>query len=155
MKPCFQNIRIECWQHTGARLGNATLCLCLQAGAEACNVLLCAIDELFAEGAPAKRRLTLMQSQRSKKCSAIRLTLSPESDDLRQMSLTRDNETAIFEFTRVGLSAFRDAVAIWQAGGQDFSIHPEENRPKRKKPELGSKDLASGEVWFWAPYMDP
>jgi hypothetical protein len=125
----------------------------MQAAPEAIAVLQLAIDELEADGPPAKRKLTLRPNERRKQCSTLRLLLSPVSDDLRQMSITNQAATAILEFTPVGLERFRDSVAIWHDGGEDFCVHPHWKR--NKKQELGSKDLASGELWFWTPYMDP
>jgi hypothetical protein len=63
------------------------------------------------------------------------------------MLLTRDQDIAVFEFTPAGLSMFRNAVAAWRNGSEDFSVHPSD--------DIGKKDLASGEVWFWTPFMDP
>lgn len=146
----FKNLEIQCWLHAGERLGIADRAICLKAGPEACEILLHAINELAATGPPAKRALRLKPSLRRKRCSTIRLRLSTESEELREMSLSRDGETAVFEFTPRGLVAFKDAVLLWQSGGQDFSIHPYGERQ-----QLGSKDLNSAEVWFWTPFMDP
>lgn len=67
------------------------------------------------------------------------------------MSLTKDQAAAIFEFTPAGLARFREAVEDWRDDAEDFSVHP----ATRKKADRGTKDLASGEVWFWTPRMDP
>lgn len=147
MKQQFQNVDIQCWEHTDGRLGFSRPFLCLQAAAPACDILLAALDELAAEGVPVRRTLTLMPSGRRKACSTIRLLLSPPSDEFKKMSLTRDQTTAVFDFTPAGLSMFRNAVAAWRNGSEDFSVHPSD--------DIGKKDLASGEVWFWTPFMDP
>lgn len=153
MKRRFQNLAIQCWQLDG-KLGLSLACICVQAAAPACDILLEAIDELATDAVPSKRTLTLLPCERKKQCSTIRLMLSPASDELRQMSLTKEQETAIFEFTPLGLKMFREAVVIWRNGGQDFSVHPYDGLQK-KTQDLGAKDLASGEVWFWTPFMEP
>lgn len=153
VKQQFQNFDIQCWEHTDQRLGCNRPFICLQAGPPACDILLAALDELAAEGVPARRKLTLMPSRRQNACSSIRLVLSPPSDEFKQMSLTRDQTTAVFEFTPAGLSIFRNAVVAWRNGSEDFSVHP--NPATRKKEDIGKKDLASGEVWFWTPFIDP
>jgi hypothetical protein len=146
----FKNLDIECWLHSGPRIGVADRAIHLQAGPAACEILLHAINELSAAGPPAKRTLGLKISQRSKRCTTIRLRLSPESDELREMSFSREGEIAIFEFTPRGLDEFKQAAVFWQKGGEDFSVHP-----RGRKKELGAKDLSSAEVWFWTPFMDP
>lgn len=152
MKKQFQNLAIECWQHSGARLGKSEPCLCLKASPDAIDTLREAICELQNEGPPAKRTLTLQPSSRRRRCEKIRLVLSNEGDDLRQMSITRHDDTAILEFAPNGLDRFLDAVVGWQKGDEDFFIRPLWNR--NKKGELGPKDLASGELWFWRE-MEP
>ena len=135
------------------RLGRSLPELCMQAAPEAIDALLLAVDELEADGPPAKRTLTLRPNERRKQCSTVRILLSPVSEDLRQMSITRQDRMAVLEFTPKGLEKFREALSCWRAGGEDFSIHPHPER--NKKSGLGTKDLESGELWFWTPRMDP
>lgn len=149
MKKQFQNLDIQCWRHS-EKLGHSQPCICMQAGSEAIDTLLRAVEELAAEGAPNRRLLTLLPNQRPKPCTKIRLSLAPLTDDLREMSITRENGVAIFEFTEVGLTEFREAITVWRNGGEDFCIYP-----GGKKKELGSKDRVSGELWFWTPRTDP
>ena len=155
MKAHFQNLDIQCWEHAGLRLGTSKPEICFQAGPEAIDAMLMAVDELEKEGPPAKRTLTFRPNQRSKQCSTLRILLSASDDDLRQMSIGRQGNTATIEFTPAGLRKFRDAVTCWRNGGQDFRVCPHWTNRRRKKEEMGSKDLTSGEVWFWTPYMDP
>jgi hypothetical protein len=155
MKASFQNLDIQCWEHAGSRLGTSKPEICLQAGPEAIAAMLMAVAELEKEGPPAKRTLTFRRNQRGKQCSTLRILLSASDDDLRQMSIGRQGSTATFEFTPAGLREFRDAVIGWWNGGQDFGVCPQWTNRRRKKEEMGSKDLASGEVWFWTPDMDP
>ena len=122
----------------------------MQAAPEAIAKLLLAVDELATDGAPSRRTLTLLSNDRRKQCSTIRMLLLPVTEDLRKMSITHDSEVAQFEFTEVGLFDFRDAVTTWQDGGEDFCVYP-----RGKKQELGAKDQASGELWFWTPMTDP
>ena len=147
MKRDFQNLDIQCWNHRG-RLERRQPCICLQAAADACGVLLAAIDELGAEGPPAQRSLSLKACQRARRCGKIRLVLSPKSDELQEMSLAINDQTAVLEFTADGLTIFRDAVMACRDGGEDFSVGPSE-----KLESL--KDSASGEIWFWTPLTDP
>ena len=122
----------------------------MQAAPEPIASLLLAIDELSADGVPSKRTLTLLPNARRKQCATIRISLLPVTDDLREMSISRDHDVAILEFTEVGLSNFREALTAWKDGGEDFCIHP-----RGKKTELGTKDQSSGELWFWTPMTDP
>lgn len=147
MKRQFENLDIQCWEHTGGRLGFQRPCICLQAAKEACDQLLAAVDELAAEEAPAQRTLTTKNCQRRNACSRIRLLLAAPCEALEEMSLTTEQRAAILEFTPMGLKMFRDAVLAWRNGGEDFSVHP-----YRRK---ATKDKSSGEVWFWSPDTDP
>jgi hypothetical protein len=148
MKNQFQNLDIQCWEHTTSRLGKNRPFICLQAGAEACDALLAVLDELAAAGVPARRTLTLKPCQRPKACSAIRLLLSLASSELAEMSLTRVEQIAVFEFSSIGLASFRNAVSAWKNGGEDFCIAP-------CRESGGKSDQESGEVWFWTPLMEP
>jgi hypothetical protein len=150
MKPCFQNLDIECWEHSG-RLGLLEPSLCLfQANVNECEPLLLAIDELCSTEPPAKRTLTFKPCQRPRACTTGRLILLAESDELRQMHISREGATVTIELTPAGLRAIREAVERWHEGNDDFGVAPRWKRNKRR--ELGSKDLASGELWFWGPY---
>jgi hypothetical protein len=149
----FQNLAIECWQHAGAsRLGIADRALCLLAEPDAIRELLTAVDEIAGLGPPAKRSVTLKPCGRKKACTRIRLVLSPDSDELREMSATRSGEIAILEFTPAGLQRFSEALETWRGGGEDFMVSPRiETKKGRKAP---TKDLQSMEVWFWMK-MEP
>lgn len=139
-------------------MGGSKPSLCMQGDSEAAKLLLDAIAELAADGEPAQRTLTLRPNRRPKAVFTLRMLLSAESDDLQQMSLTRGGTVARLEFTVKGLEAFRLAVVCWRDGGEDFSLYPygsRKARHRKKRHELGSKDLASGELWFWTPHMDP
>lgn len=156
VKHQFQNLDLQCWEGTG--LGGSQPSLCLQADSAVADVLLAAIDELIASGPSSRRTLTLRKHARPKPIFTLRLGLVPESENLRQMSLTRDGDVAILEFTAKGLDEFRRAVVFWRDGGEDFSVHPHGSRKSRHlkmRDELGPKDLLSGELWFWTPRMDP
>jgi hypothetical protein len=147
MKKQSQNIDIQCWEHTGSRLGKHRPFLCLQGERGACESLLTALDELAVENMPSRRTLSLKPCQRLKACSTIQLLLSPVSAELQEMSLSRVQDTARFEFSPVGLPVFRAAVATWRNGGEDFCVCPDR--------ESGGKcDKESGEVWFWTPFTD-
>lgn len=148
VKEAFRSLDIQCWEHTRSKLGFKTPFLCLQARSEACDILLHAIDELLGEEPPAKRSLTLKPCNRRHACIRIRLLLSPPSDELNEMSLTRSVDTATLEFTPVAMAKFKAAVLMWRDGGEDFSVHP-------SGQARGKKDRTSGEVWFWTPSTDP
>ena len=145
----FENIAIQCWEHTAnRRFGVQPPFICLQADPKACGVMLMLLDELMGLRPPAQRVLTLKPSDRPTACSKIRFALSAVSDELTEMSLTRESETAICELTSSGLSRFRDAVESWQNGGEDFFVRPSKHCD-------GIKDGRSGEIWFWTPFIDP
>ena len=146
MKAYFQNLDIQCWEHAGLRLGTLKPEICLQAAPEAIDVLLLAIDELEKEGPPAKRTLTFRPNQRSKQCSTLRILLSDSDDNLRQMSIGRQDSVATFEFTPAALQALRDAVVCWRNGGADFSLFP--IWTKRKKKEQGPRTWRLGSCGF-------
>jgi hypothetical protein len=147
MKRQFENIAMGCWKHAGARLGITDRSLCLAAEPEAIETLLAAIDEVSANGAPGKRTLTLRPSELKRKCTTIRLVLSPRSDELQRISVDWAGEIATLEFTPSGLNEFRDAVVCWQNGGEDFGIGPQFGR--HESALRGKKDLQSAELWFW------
>jgi len=109
-----------------------------------------AIEEIEATDPPARRKITFRPCKRRRSCSTLRLLLSPESDELRQMHISITGSTATVEMTPKGLQEFRQAVIDWRDGGDDFCLSPTWKRNKRR--ELGGKDLASGELWFWGPY---
>jgi len=150
VKANFQNLPIQCWQVEAGKLGTAKVCLCMKAAAEPIGTLLLAVDEVIAEGAPSKRSLTLLPNKRKKQCSTVRIRYLSPSEELREMSIRREKDVAILEFTATGLAAFRVALTAWQNGSEDFGIHP-----SGRKHELGAKDRTSGELWFWTPFMDP
>src|SRR5687768_17360867 len=118
VKAQFQNIDIQCWEHSRARSRSRTPrpYICLKGDADACDRLLAALDELTTKDVPPRRTLTLQPCQRPKACSTIQLLLSPVSVELKEMSLTRDRDRAIFELTPVGLAKFREAVVMWRDG---------------------------------------
>ena len=117
---------------------------------ESCGPLLLAIDEVAATGPPGKRSVTFKPCQRPKRCSKLRLILSEESDELRLMQVSIEGGTATIEMTPSGLQQLREAVVDWRDGADDFGLCLPRKRNKRRG--LGSKDLASLELWFWGPY---
>lgn len=145
----FINVDIECWEHIAdRRFGANPPFICLKGGVDACAVVLDLIDELVELTAPAQRSVSLKPTQRPQACHKIRFIISLPSEVLREMSLTIEADTAVFEFTGAGLQRFRDAAVRWQSGMDDFSIHP-------MRQSLGSNDIESGEVWFWLPTTEP
>jgi len=157
VKRQFQNLDLECWEHPG-KLGLSRPFICLQGDAAAADVVLAAIDELAANEPPCRRTLTLQPHARPEPILTLKISLVLESDELLQMSLTRENTLASLEFTAKGMEEFRRAVMLWRNGGEDLSIHPDGSRKARhikKRDELRAKDLASGELWFWTPYTNP
>lgn len=150
MKARFTNVDIECWEHfPNRRFGRKPPFICLKAvSSHSPDVVLELIDELSTLRPPDQRSMTLIGRKRANACGKIRFLVSPESDDLTEMSLTRDSSTVIFEFTSHGLRRFREAVVQWQSGMDDFSI-----RPISKSSRI--KNEQSGEVWFWSPFSEP
>jgi hypothetical protein len=150
--PKFQDVELECWEDSG-KLGFHPPFICLRGDSTAANVLLAATDELVTSGGSSHRTLTLRHHSRPKPIFKIRIVLSTESDDLAQMSITRKDNEATFEFTERGLIELRRALEEWRDGGEDFSVHPEGSRkPSRahRNDNMRAKDLASGELWFWS-----
>lgn len=148
MRSEFQNLDIQCWEHIGSRLGKHRPYICLQGNAEACDIVLKALDELADEGAPAQRTLTLKPCKRRKTCSTIRLLLVSASEELNEMSLRKVQATAIFEFTSTGLPVFRKAASARRNGDADFCVEP-------CRTTGGVSDNESGEVWFWTRLTEP
>jgi hypothetical protein len=147
MKKQFQNLAIECWQHTGRRLGITKHSLCLRAGPDAVQTFLLALDEIAVQGVPARRAISLKPTRRKDNCTTIRLVLSPEGNDLHQMSVTRAGDIATLEFTPAGLQSFREAVVLWLNGTEDFSVRLGGDR--RTDRSMAAKDEQSAEIWFW------
>ena len=56
----------------------------------------------------------MLSNYRRKQFSTIRISLLPVTDELREMSISRDNDVATFEFTEFGLSNFREAIVAWR-----------------------------------------
>ena len=70
------------------------------------------------------------------------------------MNISRENDIATIATTPIGLAIVRDAILTWGEGAEDFGISAEHS--DLKKRELGPRDLASGEMWFWGPvYSGP
>jgi hypothetical protein len=153
MKRYFSNIAVDCWYRSPARLGATLNCLCLQADSTACDIFLYAVQELKSEGAPSQRKLTLSGRKFQHSCSVMRLVVSPESEQLKQMDFRREGETAVLEFTMNGLEEFRKAIEALKGGAQDFCISPDFSRFKKKV--RGTDDQELLELWFWTPFMDP
>lgn len=150
MKSYLQNLDIECW-HNERNLGSRQPEICLyKSQSKSCDSLLVAIDELEAAGAPAKRTMTFRANKRRRSCSKMHLILSNECEDLRLMYISVEGEIASVECTPSGLRELREAVVCWQGGAEDFSLSPPAGRRKRRN--LGQRDLDSGELSFWGPY---
>ena len=153
MKPEFQNLDIECWEHTGPKLGIARPELCLfQSHADASRPILLALAELSAEQPPARRLVTLKPNERRKSCSTLRLRLSAASVELRGMHIARDGTVATCDMTPDGLREVQKAFINWQSGSDDFCVSP---RNVVQRREFGSRDATSGELWFWGPSQLP
>ena len=149
VKPYFQNLEIECWQHVG-KLGTAEPSLCLfHASLKAGEPLLSALNELEDDEVPSNRSITFKSCQRDRSFSTLRLKLLPGNADLRVMRISCASTAASIEMTMAGLNLLRRAVTTWLEGGEDFGVSP--NKSGMKKRELGSQDLESGELWFWGP----
>lgn len=149
MKKTFENVTMECWDHSAdLRFGVKPPFLCVKGGPEACDVMLTMLDELSGLRAPNQRSMTLKNSPRPNACRKIKFIISPPDDELTEMSLSKESDTAIFEFTLAGLKKFREAIVQWGQGKDDFSIHP--NRLSHS-----ARDRQSGEVWFWTPLTEP
>lgn len=148
MKKYFQNVDILCWRHERPRLGHSELCICVKADADGAATVIRALDEMNSDVPPAKRTLTLRRSGHPGAFSSIQLRFLPATDELRIMSVSADGDRAIWEFTPVGLSRIQDALVAWGAGAEDFCVFPH-----GKRSELGQKDKASGEIWFWSTML--
>jgi hypothetical protein len=147
-KPQFQNLTFECWRHL-RRLGQTPTSLCFyQADVRACEPLLAALDGLAAATPPPQIVLTLRPSERPKPINTLRLRLTAESDDLRVMCIEHGAGVATIDLTPRGLPALRQAIETWHGGREDFGIGSGDNVPRK---ELGPRDKASSEAWFWGP----
>ena len=151
MKRYFQNIDIECWVLPGRELRSADPCVCVYHTARESGVaaVLSALEELEADGPRSKRTLTLKPCTRPKSISTLRLRLIVESEQLRVMNISKENVAVTIEMTPIGLEIVRDAIIAWGEEAEDFGISAEHS--DLKKRQLGVRDLASGEMWFWGP----
>ena len=150
----FADIDVECWRHVG-RLGLAVPWHCVyhaHATVDRSRVILQALDELQTEGCDSQRKLTFRPSRRNRSITALRLRLVAPTNELRVMNISCGPGTATIEMTPAGLPLVRHAVAVWCDGGEDFCVSP--RHANLKKRELGIKDTASGELWFWGPGYD-
>jgi hypothetical protein len=115
----------------------------MSAAPDGIAVLIRAVDELEKENPPAKRTLTLKPTRSDAFCS-LHVRLSPTTEELRRLCIRPEEGTVVLEFTREALPKVRSALTDWQDGNEDFCLHPQ-----GAKGELGTKDRASGELWFW------
>lgn len=146
MKKYFESVPIGCWLHTGS-LGRQQPCICLLGSSEGAGLLLRAVQELARESPPAKRKLTLAPKPPGT-FHALQLRFSPETPDLRKLSVGVEDDTPVLEFTPTGLAEVTTALESWMKGGEDFGLHP-----TGKRSELGRKDTSSGELWFWVTML--
>ncbi len=153
VKRYFSDIAAECWLLSPSGLGKTRTCICLQADSSACDVFLAAVKELEQEGPPAQRKLTLSGRRHPRPFSAVRIVLSLETDKLKQMHIRQEGDTSVLEFAALGLIEFRRAIESLREGAEDFCIHP--NFYRTKKKDRGERDQESLKLWFWTPYMDP
>ena len=154
MQKHLQNLGIECWHHTVGRLGRSEPFICLYlSDPKSCDPLFTAMDELELEAPHAKRTVTFKPNIRPSRFPKLRLLLVPESEELRQICISVTDGIATVEMTQAGLKMFREALSIWCDGLEDYCLAPVSTKGNRKQ-ELGEKDFASGELWFWGPYYD-
>ena len=154
VKPHFADVDMDCGRHPG-KLGIAepSVYVCVT-DPEAIDILSQAISELMADGSPSKRTLTFRASENPKRQKLLRLRLLPGGDELRVMHIGCSGDSVEIDLTLIGLELLRGAIASWRNGNEDFGIAPRHSR--LRKAELGVRDLASGEHWFWGPtYAGP
>ncbi|MCO6045733.1 hypothetical protein NG895_17690 [Aeoliella sp. ICT_H6.2] len=152
----FTNLDIDCWKH-GHKLGHAEPCICMKASAEGIQPLLDATDLLKDNSELDKLKLTLRKFNRGSSITSLTVRQTPACDELLEMCLSLQGTNAEFEFTPEGMGLFREALKNWRQGVSDFCCNPNIDRAKkhRKKTRIAPRDLESGEVWFWSPFMDP
>lgn len=139
----YEDVLLEYWEHiASSRFGVQPPFICLKAQSESCEIVLKLLDELSALQPAVQRIMTLAPNRRPNRFSRIRFSLMPASDDLSEMALTKDLDTAEFEFIPNGLKRFQDAVSLWNSGQEDFCVRP-------LAESTGVRDKQSGEVWFW------
>jgi len=152
MKPHFQNLSIDCWQHT--RLGISEVSFCLHhSSVELGQPLLAALEELLTQPLPVQRTLSLRPSNRKQSLTTIRLRLVDPRDNLQVMHIHSAENALIIEMTSKGHELVRQAISTWLSGSEDFGISP--LRAKLKKSDYGALDKASAELWFWGPDWMP
>lgn len=120
----------------------------MKADADSAGVLMRGVDEVTSDLPPARRNLTLQRSRHPGSFGFIELRFSPVTDELRVMSIMADGDRVVWEFTPTGLPDIRSALIAWRDGAEDFCVFPH-----GKKAELGPKDKASGEIWFWSTML--
>lgn len=132
-------------------------CICMQAAGAGIQPLINATEWLMNKSGSNKMKLTFRKFDRAASITELTLRLTPECDELLEMSLSQQGSQVEFEFTPAGMDEFRSALATWQEGVSDFSCHPDIDRAKkhRKQTGIAPRDLESTEVWFWSPFMDP
>jgi hypothetical protein len=153
VKPQFCDVNVECWLHR-ERLGRTQKSICLSHDSLKDGIILLeAFDELLAEEPPAQRIVRFRGTTRPKSYSSLRLRLVPKSEELQVFHVSREEDTALIEMTAVGLPLIRAGIVTWCAGGEDFGVSVEHaDLPKK---QLGGRDIASMELWFWGPVYSP
>lgn len=150
-KDYLQNIDVECWREV-SKLGKSRTTLCFyHSHVEQGRELLQAIDELSLEGPPARRAATFKPCERKRSIAMLRLSLVADGPTLRVMHVAMEDGAATIEMTAIGLAILRDGLTTWCQGCEDFGVSV--GRAKLPRRELGERDKASPEVWFWGPTM--
>jgi hypothetical protein len=152
----FTKLDIDCWTHDG-KLGHAEPGICMKASAEGIRPLMDATDLLKGNSDIIKLNLTFRKFDRAASITSLTMRLTPASDKLLEMCLSQQGTKAEFEFTLEGVDSFRGCLETWQEGASDFCCAPHTERAKKhcKRTGITPRDLESGEVWFWSPFMDP
>ena len=79
--------------------------------------------------------------------SKLELTVTPERDDLQQMSIRQEGERVILEITSMGIGELLRGIQDVRTGTGDYSIRPQADRAVGHK--LGRLDRESLCLWFW------
>lgn len=149
----YQNLEIDFWVNR-SKLGVDQLTLCLSHDSVNDGVeFLDLLSELRDAQLPAQRVMTFRACGYGSPLRKLTMLRVIEREDLKVLSLRREQDVATFEMTDLGLTLLVDGFQAWLKGAEDFGISPGHSalRPK----QLGQLDRESAELWFWGPTMLP
>lgn len=143
MKPEHQNLAIRCWETPwlgSCRDVDLKLSLFDKGGsAQFFN----AVNEVCGEPGISRRTITLQKFERND-FGSFKLRIVEANDHFQSLWVGLNAGVPVLEFTEQAEPYVLEAVTGWTNGLEDFCLFPKDCK---------SRDLQSGELWFWATML--